>query len=226
MKFSKDTFAILKNFAEINTGLHFKQGTVLKTISPKSSIVAEAVIKEEIPRDFTIYDLNKFLAIESLFNDPDFEIKDDHLLVKAGNKSIRYGFADPSTVKGLSKNIEVPEAQIKFTLKKEELSILQKAALILKAPHLVVESSGDSIRVNVQDINNSATDAFKVDVSVNPNKNFRLVIKVENLKIVDGDYEVAFSKAEGKSGVIVGNFKNLSCPIQYWVALEKESQFS
>ena len=56
MKLSEKTLNLLKNFSTINQSILFKQGSSLRTISVMKNILAEAVIDEEIPQDFGIYD--------------------------------------------------------------------------------------------------------------------------------------------------------------------------
>ena len=63
MKLSNETLTVLKNFSSINTGIFFKQGSVLSTVSPQKNILADAQISENIPQDFGIYDLNNFLSV-------------------------------------------------------------------------------------------------------------------------------------------------------------------
>ena len=61
MKFSKTTIDILKNFTSINQSLLFRQGNVIRTMSVLKNILAEAVIEEELPKQFAIYDLGQFI---------------------------------------------------------------------------------------------------------------------------------------------------------------------
>ena len=44
MKLSNETLTILKNFASINSGLEFKEGNKLATMSPTKSVLAKATI--------------------------------------------------------------------------------------------------------------------------------------------------------------------------------------
>ena len=46
MKLSNDTLSVLKNFGNINQGIYFKKGKVLKTVSSGKNILAEATINE------------------------------------------------------------------------------------------------------------------------------------------------------------------------------------
>ena len=54
MKLSDKTLGVLKNYANINQGLMFKKGKVLKTVSSHKNILSEATISEDIPADFGV----------------------------------------------------------------------------------------------------------------------------------------------------------------------------
>ena len=81
MKFSEETMSILKNFSAINNGIYFEQGNVVKTVSPKKSILAEAKTEDSVPVEFGIYDLNKFLGAISLFDSPELSFESNHLVM-------------------------------------------------------------------------------------------------------------------------------------------------
>ena len=66
MKLSNETLSVLKNFASINQGILFKPGKTIRTISTHKNILAEAVVSEEIPKEFGVYDLNNFFSVLSL----------------------------------------------------------------------------------------------------------------------------------------------------------------
>lgn len=85
MKFSKETLALLKNFASINTNIVFKQGDTVSTISNLKNIFAKATIKESIPNEFAIYDLNSLLAMLTLIENQDVEFGDKCLTVTSSS---------------------------------------------------------------------------------------------------------------------------------------------
>jgi hypothetical protein len=62
IKISKRTLDILKNFSTINSGILVNEGNVLTTLSSTKNILAEAHVDETFPRQFAIWDLNKFLG--------------------------------------------------------------------------------------------------------------------------------------------------------------------
>ena len=51
------------------------------------------------------------------------------------------------------------------------------------------------------------------------NLEFTAYIKAENLKVIPGDYDVALSKAK------IAHFINKKLNIEYWIALETDSEF-
>ena len=73
MKLTQKTLTTLKNYASINQSLYVTRGNVLKTISEMKSVMAEVEVQEMFPREFAIYDLNQFLGVVSLFDEPDLD---------------------------------------------------------------------------------------------------------------------------------------------------------
>ena len=68
MKLSKQTYAILKSMAGINSNLHVLPGNKLVCVSPGKNIMFEASVEENFQTEFAIWDLNQFLGTLSLFN--------------------------------------------------------------------------------------------------------------------------------------------------------------
>jgi len=76
MKLSSETLTVLQNFAKLNSGIQFKAGNKIKTISTGKNVLAEATLKDSFPQDFCVYDLNKFLTIHSIGKDTDIDFDD------------------------------------------------------------------------------------------------------------------------------------------------------
>ena len=62
MKLSENTVGFLKNYATINQSLEFREGNLLRTVSPLNTILASVEISEDFPKTFPIYELNRFLG--------------------------------------------------------------------------------------------------------------------------------------------------------------------
>jgi len=81
MKLSEKTLTVLKSFAAINKSIVLKPGKILRTITPEKTLMATAIIEDEIPAQACIYDLSRFLSIHSLYDNPDIEFHDKHFTI-------------------------------------------------------------------------------------------------------------------------------------------------
>jgi len=99
MKLSTETLDVLKNFGNINSGILFKKGKVVKTVSPHKNILALANIPDEIPSEFGIYDLNEFLSAVSMYKDDldlEFVLNDIIITGLKGRSKMKYRSCPPT----------------------------------------------------------------------------------------------------------------------------------
>jgi len=54
MKVSERTTNLLKNYANINQSIEFREGNILRTVSPLNTILASVEINEDLPKTFPI----------------------------------------------------------------------------------------------------------------------------------------------------------------------------
>lgn len=218
MKFTKDDIAILKNFAQINPGIELKKGSVLKTIHKHKVLLAEANLSQAIPEDFVIWDLNNLLGIHSqIFDDPDIEFTNEHLTIKDGRRKLIYRAADKSTITVVpEKPFTLPESVVKFDLDAKEFASLKEFARIFQYDNIVVRSDSGRVLVEATDLKNPASDKLSIDTGVDTEVALNVIFKVDNLKLLDGGYDVEINK-------MVGVFTNKDKPVKYWAAIEKQS---
>ena len=131
MKLSKETVAVIKNFAGINSNLLLKSGIKLATISSQKNVMADTTVAETFP-DFGIYDLNEFLGAMSLFEDPELEFSDKYVTIKQGKSTIKYFAASPEVLTAPQKAITFPEAEISFRINATQLDMIRKTAGVLR----------------------------------------------------------------------------------------------
>ena len=143
MQLSNDTINVLKNFGAINQGILFKKGKVLKTMSSGKNILAEVTIKEDIPTEFGIYDLNKFLSVVSLHKDnPTFEFGDKEVKIvgNKGRSKMKYRFCEPTMiVTPPEKQLAMPNPEVSFSLSAEDFDWIMKAACVICSPQISIE---------------------------------------------------------------------------------------
>ena len=130
MKLSEKTLSLLKNFGSINQSILFKEGNKLRTISVMKNILAEAEIAEDIPQDFGIYDLNRFLNSLSVSQSPELDFSNNqYVMIRGSDTKSKYFFADPSViVSPPEKEISLPTEDVQFELNTQQLDTLLKAA--------------------------------------------------------------------------------------------------
>jgi hypothetical protein len=223
MKINQNTLDILKNFSEINTNILIKPGTELSTISTMRNIFAKATIAEAFDSEFGIYDLNEFLAVVSSTNKPELKLEDKFMTISAeGSKSkVKYFYSDPSVIVSPTKEVNMPEADVSFSLSEANLTQLQKMAAILKTPDLaLVGEKGGDVILKVCDKKNDTSNNFDIVVGENATADYTFYFKVENMKMISGNYDVSVSSKS------ISHFKNTKLPIEYWIALEPDSNIS
>ena len=222
MKLSEHTVEVLKNFATINQNLVIKEGSTLTTMSAMKNIVAKADVEESFDKEVAIYDLNEFLASISLFTSPVLEFNDGFVTIKEENSpknSLKYFYSDPSVVTSPNKTITMTSKEVSFKLGGEDLNKLKRAAGVIGAPDLVLEKTNTGSFLTVNDKKNDTANTFSLDVNTQSDGNFNFYFKVENLKVMDGDYDVEISSKN------ISHLSSKSKDVEYWVALEPESSY-
>ncbi|AXQ70558.1 DNA polymerase processivity factor [Synechococcus phage S-T4] len=223
MKLTKQTLSILTNFSEINQSILFQKGNQLRTISVMKNILAEAEIKEEFPKDFAIYDLPQFLKVLRLYQDPELDFSDgNYVTIREGRNRSRYFFADPNViVSPPEKKLTLPSEDVTFEITPGHLSQLLQAANTLDLPDLAVIGEAGVIRLSVRDKKNDTSNDHSIVVG-ETDKEFVFNFKVENIKILPGNYKVSISSK------CLSQFTNVleSQPLTYFIALEPDSEFN
>lgn len=218
MKLSENTFNLLKNFSGINQSISVKEGNTIRTISVAENILAEAKVEESFPQNFSIYDLNEFLGGMSLMRGADMEFGSNYYVkIKNNRSAIKYFFADSSLIKQApEKQINLPSEDVNFTLTESDLQSLTRAAAVYQLPDFSVIGDGNEISIVVRDKENDTSNTFSITVGETTDE-FVLNMKVENIKILKGDYDVVMSKR------LISRWDNKDMPVIYWIALEPDS---
>jgi len=119
-----------------------------------------------------------------------------------------------------SKDIIMPETEVKFTLDRETLLKIKRAASVLGHTEVSVSVKDNVMALSVIDNNDNTSNAFSIYVDGTfESTNFSFVFNISNLKMIDGDYDV------GISSKLISHFVNKETGIEYWVALEKTSTY-
>jgi hypothetical protein len=219
MHLSSETVSILKNFSSINQSLLIKQGKVLRSMSVMKNVLAEAEIAEEFDREVAIYDLSQFLNCMSLIPGAEILLNDDYITITDGKNSIEYRYADPSVIAAPpEKELKLPSEDVCLMMTEEHLDTVKKAAAVLQIPDVSVIGDGSKIYLTVSDKKNSGSNSYKIEVGETADV-FRFNMKVENLKMITGDYDVVISSKN------LAKFTHHARPYVAFVAMEPDSTY-
>lgn len=217
MKLSENTLSVLKNFSSINSGIVLQKGNLQKTISPEKSILVEAEVEDVLPEQFGIYDLNQFLGNISTLNNPDLTFTDNAVLMNDGD--IKFNYYSCSTnliVSPPDKELKLKQVDVSFSLTNAILTKLLRLAAMNNLTHLSVVGKNGEIRLQTHEKANDTSNHASFKLNDYNGADFTASFKVENIKLIPGDYDVeiqlgAFAKFVSKSG-----------KIKYFIALESK----
>ena len=205
--------------AGVNQSILIKEGKKLRSMSAMKNILVEAEIPENFTRQVPIYDLNQFLNAISLVPGADLIMEDNSIVITDGTNSIDYRYSDPSVIAAPpDKELKLPSEDVCVQLTEENLEKVKKAAAVLQIPDVSLVGDGQSIILTVRDKKNSGSNSYRIVVGVT-DKVFQFNLKVENLKLISGGYDVIVSKKN------LAKFIHHSMPVVYYIAVEPDSNF-
>ncbi len=218
MKLSENTVDVLKNFSEINQNILIKEGNVLSTMSTMKNILGTAGVAENFPRNFGIYDLNEFLGVLTLVDNPELKFENDsYLIVNGGYTKIKYFYSDPSILTTPPETFNPPEVGQSITITEKKLKDVLKASAVMQLPDIIIRSDNQTVLIEATDVKNTTSNNYTLDLGITGVEGeFNYHFKADNLKLIPGDYELFGSE---ESGVSSWEGKKAS----YWIAMEAKA---
>ena len=137
------------------------------------------------------------------------------------SSSCKYHYSDPSVIVTVDKEIKMPSIDVEVEFTEDNLKKVITAAGTLGVTDLVLTGQKDStIQLKVKDKKNKASNDFAITIGSGASAFFEFYFKVENLKLLPGDYKVQVSS----KGISYFTHKNLD--VSYFIALEPESTYN
>jgi hypothetical protein len=222
------TLKILENFSGFNKGIVITPGNILALKSSTGSVRAFANLDQSFDKQIPIYDLKKFFSILSLFPKPTLMVDDKVIRVQQDGRSVNYTLAPLSVIvhpterreDGTFMKVVYQTVDISFDLTEKVLTDAIKAAGVIGVPELAIIGDGSTVNVVTLSTKNPTSDLYKEEIG-ETDKEFKLVFKIENLKLLQADYKVEHSFTLNKGRICPVRFYNDS--LEYFVAAEKES---
>lgn len=216
MRLSKETYNILKNFAALNSNILIQPGNVIKTMTAGKNIYAIAKVSEDFDVEIPIWDLNKFLGVVSMFNNPDLEFHETHVVISNGRSSVTYHYSEPSLLTVPTSNMKMPAASITFDLEEQDLNEILKASSILQVTDLKLVGEDGTFYITLDDASQSTSNSFKIVIDENySGKNFEGTINVSEIRFIPGSYTVELTDT------IISKFTHKNFDLSYYIAIKR-----
>ncbi len=216
MKLSKETLSLLKNFAEINSNILIKPGNFINTMSVGRNIYAESSIQEDFETEIGIFDLNKFLGVISMFNDPELEFNDTYVDISNGKSTVRYYYTEPSILTVPPKKLKLPNTQITFDLNENDLNEILKVSRILQVNDLEIVGENGVLKIVVVDFKNDSSNNFTLVIEENyRGQDYKGRINVSDIKFLPGSYKVELSNT------IISKFTHTNSNLSYYIGINR-----
>jgi hypothetical protein len=217
MQLSAKTINVFKNFATINTSIVLKPGNLVATISPNKTIMARATVPDEFPEVTGIFELNRFIGALSMFENPEVEFGVQTIAIHSNNQFMNYPFCEVSNIMvPPEKEIKLPSVDAEFNLSNKDIQSVMKGLGVLNLPEIAVIGDGANMYLCAIDSKSGSSGEYKISVG-ETDKAFRAIFRPENMKIMDGDYQVQISSK--------GISKFVGLEATYWIAVEASSNF-
>lgn len=224
MELSKETIKILKTCNGVNSTIAFKKGNVVRNASTNGYVLFKAVIKEEFPIDFQIYDLGRFINSISLFDNPFLDFKKEYVAIKNSTGEIKSHYCHPDILGDYfdlsDKDIKIKDPTAEFVLSSDHITKVYRSMSTLGLDCMRIETDKD-LTVNMRVFNSSAgtLDDYTVHTFTKAKEPICLdiIMDCHQFTLIPTEYNVKV----GNGNVI--EFHSPEYNITYWVAGKKEN---
>ena len=115
--------------------------------------------------------------------------------------------------------MELPSEDLVFTLTEDMLKRVLRAASILTLDNVTVFSEDGGLYFGVSDPKQKNSESFSIRISDYDGPEVSIVVSIQMLDFLPGDYEVTVSH----QGNISLQFRNTAADVRYWLAAETDS---
>lgn len=216
MKLSEKTINVLKNFSSVSPAILFREGNVVRTMSPLKTIYAKATVPDDFTKKFAVYDLSQFIGTVSIFNEPELTFADKHVTISDKTKKIDFTYTPEELIKvAAEKDPALPSVDVSFKFNSDSIKDAVRALGVLKLPEIAIVGDGTSIFIQAIDSKNPTAHVYSEQVG-DTDKTFRAIFKVENItKVISGEYVVDICMRG------ISHFTGTD--IEYWIGVEAGS---
>jgi hypothetical protein len=214
MRLSPLTVEILNNFASINTELYLRPSSEIWTCAEAgpcgagTPLIAYAEVEDLFPVECGIYDLNRFLAALSVFdNEAEIKFTPEEIILQGAKgqmmhypttteEMLKWSHLDRAVIDTLKKNIKEAQPQVHFDISQHEIVQVQRAAGILAGGkdddyYYTVIADKDKVRFGCSDEKLTRNKTFFVECGHTKVDDVVIFIQRQAFgKVLNRDYKV------------------------------------
>lgn len=200
MKISKETLEIFTAISRLNAkapinGAVFKKGSRIKVRRYKSAMpVLYADIQESFPRDFAVQDIQKFIALFSILEDPDLIFEDNYIEFRSGKKRAKIRYVAEHLIEPdpqfFEKEIKMPSRDFICEVDKGLLKSINEAAAMFQSPEIAFTGDGAKVMLTTYNTRDPKSDKLEVEVGESDWK-FNMIIDIDLIQFLKRDYKVS-----------------------------------
>lgn len=190
MKISDNTLKMLKWMANsVNGGIKIEPGNKIYSKSESQAMCCVCEVKEEFPKEFVTTNLNKFLSLVELIENPDFEFEDKYVTIRSenGKNKVQFFLSNPALVNQSNK---IPKDQkdiaIKFHLESSDLTKVYDATKVLNVSDITLKTKQGNIYMTVS--NRAVSNGDYIDIKISeiddPDLEIEYYYRKQNLKLI------------------------------------------
>ncbi|CAL9976984.1 DNA polymerase processivity factor [Vibrio phage K469] len=224
VKLSDRTKSLLSNFSKIHPSILLEEGNMLRIGDETGSIYAQAEIEETLPMEFPIFQTSGLLSVLNLgafkecelaFHDEDAEKEQvKRIEVKGNGSMVDYWASSESLVDLPPEEPPVEEVDYSIELSAEGLSDFKKACAALGLDTAVLKNEGGRAYLTGTNPELDNSNDYHVDMGATDKEDCEIAIKVENIKVLPGNYTV-----EAVTDMLV-RFTSLDKALKYFIGAE------
>ena len=202
MIFSDKSLILLKSLSKVNKTVFLKEGLVQRAVNPESTVVVEVVLDEELPVDFPVYDLPKFLGILNAFRGANLEFTKHYVTITSGNGwKATFAACSPELVNQVATMEKIDSAPIAlaFVLESETFHTMLKAAAASEMSQIAFVDTDEGIVMKA--FNKRVSDDIGVSVKITDSPKEKslcvekpFIASTTNLMIEPDSYSVKISE--------------------------------
>lgn len=223
MKFDSKTIQVMKHMATIYEGLLIRPGSELATLSKPRSVYLCAEVPQVFEQEIGIGDLQRFFGVYSLFEDPEMTIDGKSITLKSGRKKLDYTLTRSDCIDAppAGKKPVLSSEDVEVRVTKQNMVDVMKAAGALGMPEVAICSKDGKLTFETFNGRNPTSDSFSVELGESETKDFKIAFRIENMKMIPGDYRVvlSFKKRSKWYGIIFDDIEAM-----YMVSAEDTSR--